>query len=78
MMSVETYGIGTVNFLGNEMICIRWSEKRRTKSRSDERVSVTSTGGERHEEPCHVRERKSEEACNGWASGEVPAVTGRL
>jgi hypothetical protein len=50
----------------------------RAKSRSDERVSVTSTGGERHEEPCHVRKERSEEARNGWASGEVPAVTGRF
>ena len=50
----------------------------RAKSRSDERVSVTSTGDERHEEPYHVRKERSEEARNGWASGEVPAVTGRF
>jgi hypothetical protein len=47
------------------MIYIVWSEKRGTKSRSDEWVSVTSTGGERHEEPFHVRKERSEEACNG-------------
>jgi hypothetical protein len=62
-----------------EMICIWWSEKHRTKSRSDERVAVTSTGGEAAMKSLASSEKeRSEEARNGWASGEVSVVTGRF